>query len=55
MDSHIYRYGNYFFQELIRKWDEKQRLNILQNIKNSFIQIWTDKKGTHSSKIDWYG
>jgi len=44
----IDRYGNYFFQELIRKWDDAQRLSILQNIKTNFIQISTDKKGTHT-------
>lgn len=44
----IDRYGNYFFQELIRKCDAEQRLSIFQNINANFIQICTDKKGTHT-------
>ena len=44
----IDRYGNYFFQELIRRCDSEQRLKILQSIKEDFIQICTDKKGTHT-------
>lgn len=44
----IDRYGNYFFQELIRRCDSEQRLRILQSIKDDFIQICTDKKGTHT-------
>jgi hypothetical protein len=44
----IDRYGNYFFQEFIRKCDDVQRLSILNNIRPNFIQICTDKKGTHT-------
>lgn len=49
----IDRYGNYLFQELIRKCNENghgatKLLSVLTNIKPNFIQICTDKKGTHA-------
>jgi DNA-binding transcriptional regulator/RsmH inhibitor MraZ len=44
----IDRYGNYFFQELISKCNSEQRLQILKSINTNFIEICTDKKGTHT-------
>jgi hypothetical protein len=44
----IDRYGNYFFQELITRCDSQQRMGILESIQSGFIEISTDKKGTHT-------
>ena len=41
-------YGNYFFQKLIKKLNIKQRLAIYEIIEPDFIQIATNKSGTHS-------
>ena len=41
-------YGNYFFQKLIKKLDVQQKLMIYQIIENNFLEIATDKSGTHS-------
>jgi hypothetical protein len=41
-------YGNYFFQKLIKKLNAQQRLMIYQIIENNFLEIATDKSGTHS-------
>ena len=41
-------YGNYFMQKLIKKCNYQQRINIYQIIENSFLEIATNKSGTHS-------
>ena len=41
-------YGNYFFQKLIKKLNIQQKLMIYQIIENNFLEIATDKSGTHS-------
>jgi hypothetical protein len=41
-------YGNYFFQKLIKILNVHQRLMIYQIIDNNFLEIATDKSGTHS-------
>jgi len=41
-------YGNYFMQKLIKKLNYQQRINIYQIIENSFLEIATNKSGTHS-------
>ena len=41
-------YGNYFFQKLVRKLNLKQRLSIYEIIEPNFIEIATNKSGTHS-------
>ena len=41
-------YGNYFIQKLIKKINVKQRLEIYEIIKPNFIEIATNKSGTHS-------
>jgi hypothetical protein len=47
-ETMVDRYGNYFFQELISKCNDEQRLGILHSINTNFIEICTDKKGTHT-------
>jgi hypothetical protein len=41
-------YGNYFIQKLIKKLDVQQRLRIYPLIENNFLNIATDKRGTHA-------
>jgi hypothetical protein len=41
-------YGNYFIQKLIKKLNVQQRLTIFKLIENNFLEIATDKSGTHS-------
>ena len=41
-------YGNYFFQKLVKKLNLKQRLSIYEIIEPNFIEIATNKSGTHS-------
>lgn len=41
-------YGNYFFQKFIKKLNLKQRLAIYEIIEPNFIEIATNKSGTHS-------
>jgi hypothetical protein len=41
-------YGNYFIQKLIKKLNIEQRLLIYQIIEPKFIEIATNKSGTHS-------
>jgi hypothetical protein len=41
-------YGNYFIQKLIKKLDVQQRLRIYPLIDNNFLNIATDKRGTHA-------
>ena len=41
-------FGNYFIQKLIKKLNVQQRLDIYQNIENNFLDIATNKSGTHS-------
>ena len=41
-------YGNYFFQKLVKKLNLAQRLSIYEIIEPNFIEIATNKSGTHS-------
>jgi hypothetical protein len=41
-------YGNYFIQKMIKKLDVQQRLRIYPLIENNFLNIATDKRGTHA-------
>ena len=41
-------YGNYFIQKLIKKLNLKQRLELYQIIDKYFLNIATNKSGTHS-------
>ena len=41
-------YGNYFIQKMIKKLDVQQRLRIYSLIDNNFLNIATDKRGTHA-------
>ena len=41
-------YGNYFIQKLIKKLNFQQRLKIYQIIEPHFLEIATNKSGTHS-------
>ena len=41
-------FGNYFIQKLIKKLNVQQRLDIYQIIENNFLDIATNKSGTHS-------
>ena len=41
-------YGNYFFQKLIKKLNLQQRLEIYKIIEPNFLEIATNKSGTHS-------
>ena len=41
-------YGNYFIQKLIKKLSTEQRLRIYQIIEPHFIEIATNKSGTHT-------
>ena len=41
-------YGNYFIQKLIKILNVQQRLRIYQAIDNNFLNIATNKSGTHS-------
>ena len=41
-------YGNYFIQKLIKKLNVQQRIKIYQIIDYNFLEIATDKSGTHS-------
>jgi hypothetical protein len=41
-------YGNYFFQKLIKKLNMQQRLEIYKIIEPHFLEIATNKSGTHS-------
>lgn len=41
-------YGNYFIQKMIKKLDAQQRLRIYPLIDNNFLNIATDKRGTHA-------
>lgn len=41
-------YGNYFIQKMIKKLDVQQRLRIYPLIDNNFLNIATDKRGTHA-------
>jgi hypothetical protein len=41
-------YGNYFIQKLIKKLNVQQRLTIFKLIENNFLEIATNKSGTHS-------
>jgi len=40
-------YGNYFLQKIIEKTDCKQRINLLNDIKDDFINISKDISGSH--------
>ena len=40
-------YGNYFFQKIIEKTNSIQRINLLNIIKNDFINISKDISGSH--------
>ena len=41
-------YGNYFFQKLLKRLTIQQRIQILQKIEPHFLNIATNKSGTHS-------
>ena len=41
-------YGNYFFQKLLKKLSFNQRLNIYRIIKPQFLEIASNRWGTHS-------
>ena len=41
-------FGNYFMQKLIKYLNVQQRIDIYQIINNNFLDIATNKSGTHS-------
>ena len=41
-------YGNYFFQKFLKKLNLEQRLEIYKIIEPHFLEIATNKSGTHS-------
>ena len=42
------KYGNYFFQKLLKKLNTQQRIKIYQVIEPHFLNIAMKKSGTHS-------